>query len=92
MSDIEGTRQSLKKKRILFCGDSIARGMYKDLCLLSEVDNDNNRLLTHSELKYDGDVKIFNDIVHLFKKDRRNSYDNIERREYKNIRTTIFHY
>ncbi|CAF2121786.1 unnamed protein product [Rotaria magnacalcarata] len=79
----EEVQTVLKGKKVLIIGDSICRGMYKDLaCLL----HGNDRLLKPDELIFNRHNKnnkyaLFDEIIDHFKVDRSNSINNIERRK-----------
>lgn len=76
-------QQMFKGQRILILGDPISRSIYKDLlCLLTG----HNRQLTNEELKFNrcNHQKniLFGEIIDLFKIDRSQSINNIERRKF----------
>lgn len=76
------TRKILQGKKILIIGDSICRGIYKDIaCLLFG----NDRLLTRDELCFNRHMNekhvLFGENIDLLKTDRSNSTNNLENRK-----------
>ena len=82
-------REILKDRVVLFVGDSIVRGIFKDLaCLLTG----NDRLLYDQELKFnrhENKQGLFGEVIDLFTVDRKNSIFNQEKRV---LRSTEDHY
>ena len=80
----ENIRDIFENKRVLVMGDSIMRGIYRDICCLL---TDNARLLNEEELIYNRhharNNNLFGDQVHQLHIDRTNSTSNIEKRTLK---------
>ncbi|CAF3053101.1 unnamed protein product [Rotaria sp. Silwood2] len=80
----EEVRNLFKHQRVILIGDSIVRGIYKDLCC---VLTGNNRLLYSNELQFNRhQIKketLFGEAIEKFYANRRNSAFNVEQRSLK---------
>jgi len=78
---LQQLRDIFKGKRVLIMGDSISRGLYKDICF---VLNNNSRLLHPNELTFNRhnihSNTLFGEKIDLFNINRTNSTLNKERR------------
>jgi hypothetical protein len=81
---VQNLRDLFKDKRILIIGDSIMRGIYKDICC---VLSNNSRLLYDYELKFNRHNVhaniLFGEQIESFHFNRNNSTFNKEKRIFK---------